>query len=94
MLSVFRNAWGALQQPVQLRKINREFVRLGLTDAVVAARAQELDAADRARVRKGDTSYGAIARDNEIFLAALRAMPDNAGPDAVIAQIRALATGR
>ncbi len=94
MLSLFRNAWGALQQPVQLRQISREFSRLGLTDDILAARAQELDAADRLRVRHGDGSYAALARDNEIFLAALRALPDDAGPDAVIAQIRALATGR
>ena len=89
MLGFFRAAGGWLRAKRDTRPTHQEFARLGLTPEIMAKRAADIDAATPAFAQTRGKPWAEVGAASSAFLGLLRDLPDGAGPDAVIAHLRA-----
>lgn len=69
----------------------REFDRIGITDDVLLAHAAAIDAATPAFAQTRGKSWDTIGQASAAFLELLRRVPDNAGPEGLIAEFETAA---
>ena len=89
MLAFFGAAGGWLRALRDTRTTRHELDRLGITPGIMAARAAEIDAATPAFAQTRGKPWSEIGAASMAFLTLLRDLPDGAGPDALIAHLRA-----
>ena len=88
-MSWIQSISGYFRVILDTRPTNDELRRVGLTEDVLQARVEELDAATPEFAQTKGKSWADIGPASAAFLALLRRVPDNAGADAVIAEFRA-----
>ena len=90
-MSGLRSVRGYVRVLLDTRPTLREWDRLGISDDVLAARAAEIDAATPNFAQTRGKSWAEVGPASAAFLAFMRRLPDGAGADALIAELRAAA---
>jgi hypothetical protein len=88
---VLQSVRGYIRVLLDRKPTMREYERIGLTDDVLASRAQDIDAATPEFAQTRAKSWATIGPASAAYLALLRRVPAGAGVDAIVAEFRAAA---
>ena len=87
---MLRSIAGYIRTALSSKQVSREFTRLGITDEVLESRAVEINEATPEFLGTRGRPWAEMGAISQAYLDLLRRLPDNCGPDALIAEFRAV----